>query len=721
MHNKQILADLTKTPVPPIIPNSLSVEALWKVQRISGITLAPDGQRVCASVARYDMQANTGSSCLWIFAAGQKAIELTSNGDPNSSDKDSGAQWSGDGKHIAFVAKRAGDEAAQIYLINPDGGEAKRLTQLSTGVSSISWVGDGKRSNTQLAFISWVWPDLANDQAQAKRLQERKQSKVKAHVVEHGHYRHWDHWLADGRVPQVHVVNIATGRVQNIMFGSDHYLPLGDPDGHCFDISPNGKMLAFVFNPLGKERADTSFKIGLLTIGEAAASRLATATQRKTKQTVRVLNANDLYEYASPKFSGDGAQLACTRAEFGKHFLASKRLAVLDVKTGKCNDWLSAWDREPAGNHQWGFASQDGQLQDSNPCLYFTAEDSGCQHLYRAQAGDTLPTVVAKGGTINEFCINANGLSYAVNSATYPTQIFYIKNVIDLENQPATRIDRLNDALLRKVKLGEVKAHWCKGANGDPVHIWVTYPPGFDPKKKYPLLHSIHGGPHTCFGDTWHARWNTQAFAAHGYVVACVQYHGSTSYGQAFKEAISGQWGLLEAHDIDAGTNYLVKQGYIDKDQVVGTGGSYGGYMVAMLNGKAHRKPKAADPFKAYVCHAGCFDWVSMFGDDAWFWHWRELGAYYYDDMQQVLKQSPHNYAANMNTPTLVLHGELDYRVPVSQGFQYFNTLRARGVESRLVYFPDENHWVLKPQNSRLWFSEFFGWVGQFVKGVGFK
>jgi dipeptidyl aminopeptidase/acylaminoacyl peptidase len=695
MHNQLIPADLTKTPVPPIIPNSLSVEALWKVQRISGITLAPDGQRVCASVARYNMQTNTSNSCLWIFAAGQKAIELTSNGDPSGSDKDGGAQWSSDGQHIAFVAKRAGDEAAQIYLINPEGGEAKRLTKLSTGVSNIQWVGDGQRSNSELAFISWVWPDLEGDAAQEKRLQERKQSKVKAHVVEHGHYRHWDHWLADGRVPQVHLVNITSGRVQNLMHGSDHHLPLSDPDAHCFDISPNGKTLAFVFNPLGKERGDTSFKIGLLSIDGPATSR-----KRKTKNSPRVLNANDLYDYASPKFSSDGAQLACTRAEFGKHFLASKRLAVLDVKTGKGDDWLSTWDREPAGNHQWHNAS-----------LYFTAEDEGRQHLYFAKAGDALPTLVAKGGTINEFCINANGVAYAVNSAMFPTQIFCTKNV----DEPAKRIDRLNDALLHKIKLGEVKAHWCKGANGDPVHIWVTYPPGFNSKKKYPLLHSIHGGPHTCFGDTWHARWNTQTFAAHGYVVACVQYHGSTSYGQAFKEAISGQWGLLEAHDIDAGTNYLVKQGYIDKEQVVGTGGSYGGYIVAMLNGKAHRKPKAADPFKAYVCHAGCFDWVSMFGDDAWFWHWRELGAYYYDDMQQVLKQSPHNYAANMNTPTLVLHGELDYRVPVSQGFQYFNTLRARGVESRLVYFPDENHWVLKPQNSRLWFSEFFGWVGRFV------
>jgi dipeptidyl aminopeptidase/acylaminoacyl peptidase len=696
MRNQLIPSDLTKTPVPPIIPNSLSVEALWKVQRISGLTLAPDGQRVCATVTRYDMQANTSNNSLWVFAAGRKAVELTSNGDPSGAAKDGSAQWSPDGKHIAFVAKRTGDETGQIYLINPEGGEAKRLTQLSTGVSSIQWIGDGQRNNTHLAFISWVWPDLNSDTAQAKRLQEQKRSKVKAHVVEHGHYRHWDHWLADGRVPQVHTVNIATGRVQNIMFGSGYHLPLGDPDTHSFDINANGKLLAFVFNPMGKERADTCFKIGLLTIG----------AQSATKANVRVLNANDLYEYASPKFSDDGLQLACTRAEFGKHFLAPKKLATLDLKTGKATEWLSSWDREPAGNHQW-----------LNHQLYFTAEDEGCQHLYSAQANDRTPTLVAKGGTINEFCINANGMSYAVNSATYPTQIYAANNLAE----PAKRIDRLNDALLRNLKLGDVQAHWCKGANGDPVHVWVTYPPGFDPKKKYPLLHSIHGGPHTCFGDTWHARWNSQAFAAHGYVVACVQYHGSTSYGQAFKDAISGQWGLLEAQDIDAATNYLVKQGYIDKDQIVGSGGSYGGYMVAMLNGKAHRKPKAADPFKAYVCHAGCFDWVSMFADDAWFWHWRELGAYYYDDMEQVLKQSPHNYAGNMNTPTLVMHGELDYRVPVSQGFQYFNTLRARGVESRLVYFPDENHWVLKPQNSRLWFSEFFGWLARFVKGVGVK
>ncbi len=689
MPKNQIPTDPAQTSAPPTIPNSLTVESLWKIQRISGIALSPNAQHVCASVTSYNMQANTSTSRLWLFAPGRKATELTSSGD-----KDSSPQWSGDGQHIAFVAKRSGDEVPQIYLINPAGGEAKRLTQISTGVSNIQWLGNHK----QLAFISWVWPDMASDKAQAKRLSEAKQSKVKAKVVEHGQYRHWDHWLADGRVPQVHIVTVATGRVQNAMHGTGYHLGLADPGAQSFNISADGKILAFEFNPLGNERADTCFKIGLLNLN---------ATGKPAK--VRVLNASDLYDYSQPRFSGDGTRLACMRGDFAKSYIAARRLTVVDIKTGKANEWLAQWDREPAGNHQW---SNDDQT------IYFTAEDEGCQHLYCAQANATTPTLVAQGGTISEFCINANGLSYTINSAMYPTQIFHSN-----QHQPhsAQRIDRLNDALLSKVKLGEVKAHWCKGANGDPVHIWVTYPPGFDPKKKYPLLQSIHGGPHTCFGDTWHARWNTQTFAAHGYVVACVQYHGSTSYGQAFKESITGQWGRLEAHDVDACTDFLVKQGSIDKDQVVGTGGSYGGYMVAMLNGKAHRKPKATDPFKAYVCHAGCFDWVSMFGDDAWFWHWRELGDYYYNNMKKVLQQSPHNYAANMTTPTLVLHGELDYRVPVSQGFQYFNTLRSRNVESRLVYFPDENHWILKPQNSRLWFSEFFNWVGRFVKPVGVK
>jgi dienelactone hydrolase len=247
------------------------------------------------------------------------------------------------------------------------------------------------------------------------------------------------------------------------------------------------------------------------------------------------------------------------------------------------------------------------------------------------------------------------------------------------------------------------------GALGDPVQVWLFYPPGFDPAKKYPLLQVIHGGPHTAVGDNWHYRWNNALFAAQGQVVAAVNYHGSSSFGHAFLDSITHRWGELELQDIEAATTELLKRRYIDPNRVYAAGGSYGGYMVAWMNGHVPGGPTGR--YAAYVCHAGCFDWTAMFADDAWAWHAKELGGWYWDDMARVNAQSPHAFAANMNTPTLVMHGAKDYRVPDAQGLAYYNTLKARGVAARLLWFPDENHWILKPRNSKVWHEEFFAWL----------
>jgi dipeptidyl aminopeptidase/acylaminoacyl peptidase len=250
------------------------------------------------------------------------------------------------------------------------------------------------------------------------------------------------------------------------------------------------------------------------------------------------------------------------------------------------------------------------------------------------------------------------------------------------------------------------------------VQMWLTYPPRFDRKKlagkkKYPVLHSIHGGPHAAAGDTFHYRWNTHVFAAHGHVVACVNYHGSSGFGFGFLDSITHRWGELELQDVEAGTDWLVKQPWVDRRRVFAAGGSYGGFMVAWMNG--HVKPGR---YRAYVCHAGCFDWTAMFSDDAYTWHAKELGAWYWEDPAKVQSQSPSAFVAAMKTPTFVIHGALDYRVPDQQGLAYYNTLKAKGVDARLLWFPDENHWVLKPRNSQLWYREFFDWLDRHDRSV---
>jgi dipeptidyl aminopeptidase/acylaminoacyl peptidase len=309
--------------------------------------------------------------------------------------------------------------------------------------------------------------------------------------------------------------------------------------------------------------------------------------------------------------------------------------------------------------------------------------------------------MVAEGGTVLGFDKAAGTLVTLTDSADHPARAFAA-----VPGAPLQRIDRFNDDVLGPVQMGRHEEVWITGALGDPVQMWVFYPPGFDPKKKYPLLHTIHGGPHTAPGDNWHYRWNNKLFAAQGYVVVNVNYHGSSSFGYAFLDSITHRWGELELKDIEAATDWLLKKPWIDKRRVFASGGSYGGYMVAWMNAHAKR-----GRYAAYVCHAGCYDWVGMFAEDAYTWFPKELGAAYWDDMAKVHAQSPHAFAARFTTPTLVIHGALDYRVPDAQGLAYYNTLKARGIDARLVWFPDENHWVLKPRNSKLWYGEFFAWL----------
>jgi len=322
--------------------------------------------------------------------------------------------------------------------------------------------------------------------------------------------------------------------------------------------------------------------------------------------------------------------------------------------------------------------------------------------------------VVVHGGWVSAFDKAAGTLVTLADCALHPARM-----TAHVPGQPAQRIESFNDELMDKLVLGRVEEVWFKGgsasgqAEGDKVQMWLVYPPDFEAgkgksAKKYPLMHNIHGGPHTGPGDNWHYRWNTQLFAAQGYVVASVNYHGSTGFGYAYTDSITHRWGALELQDIEAATDLLLQKPWADKHRVFATGGSYGGFMVAWMNGHV-----APGRYQAYVCHAGCFDWIGMFADDAWHWHSKELGAWYWDNREQIERQSPHAFAAQMKTPTLVIHGALDYRVPDAQGLAYYNTLKALNVDARLLWFPDENHWILKPRNSKLWHQEFFAWLKQ--------
>jgi dipeptidyl aminopeptidase/acylaminoacyl peptidase len=659
---------------------NITVDELWKIERLGAPSLSPDGAQAVATLTRYSMDDNKSASTLWLLSTlGGRPRALTHCGE-----KDGQPRFSPHGDLIAFVAKReqegAKDEEPQLYLIPPDGGEARRAASVATGVEAFRWFPDGRR----IAFVSWVWPELKGAAAQAKAHKAFKARKETGYVTSDAQYRYWDHHVPMGRVAHLHVLDLKTGKVKDLFEGTPCELSRADPDANCFDISPDGQRIVFAFDPAPEKRIDGRFALAEV---ELKTGKLRTLAQDKA------------WDFSAPRYSPDGDRVAFLASQQGRKHTMPSLLAVWDRDGGAWEPVSEAWDHEVHAPLLW---EADGQA------VLLASEDRGRRHLWRFDLPDRRAEAIVHGGWVQAFDKVAGTLVTLADSADHPGRLHS-----HVAGEPARRIEHFNDTLLAGLKLGRTEETWINGANGDPVQVWMTYPPGFDGKKKTPLMHNIHGGPHTAAGDTWHYRWNTHVFAAQGYVVAAVNYHGSSSFGYAFLDSITHRWGELELQDIEAATDTLLKKPWADRKRVFATGGSYGGYMVAWMNGHVQR-----GRYAAYVCHAGCFDWTAMFADDAYTWHAKELGAWYWDDMAQIHRQSPHAHAGAMETPTLVIHGAMDYRVPDQQGLAYYNTLKAKGVEARLLWFPDENHWILKPRNSQLWYAEFFGWLKRHDAGA---
>jgi dipeptidyl aminopeptidase/acylaminoacyl peptidase len=673
-------------------------EDMMALKRMGGPVISPHGRWVLFAAVDVDLKANKRTSHLWIVPlAGGESRQLTS--DPAG---ETGGRWSPDGKRFLFISPRGGSSQVWVGDFNSASGtvsgEPKKITSISTEADGAMWFPDGGR----ILFVSEVYPECGADACNKAKDEERANSKVKATTFTRLFYRHWNHYSSLKR-SHLFVVSSDGGVAQDITRG-DHDVPpfsLGGQDNYA--ISPDGLEVAFTSDHDDVEAASTNNDIFVVSMD--ADPLLAEPRKLSTSP------GSD----STPVYSPDGHYLAWRMQERAGYESDRFRLVVFDREKKNIINLSDHWDHW-VENLAWAPDSR---------YIYMTSEDAGEIPIYSIRVDrkvlldlqqGRLPLLVSHSHPITELTRGANDdlqvspdgntLVFTRMSARAPNEIYRL----EIGSKEAVQLTHLNDAVLSQVSMQPVESFWFTGAEGAKVQGFLVKPPNFDPQKKYPVKFLIHGGPQGQWGDEWTYRWNAQLFAAGGYLVIMINPRGSTGYGQKFIDEINGDWGGRPYVDLMNGLDYAEKAyPFIDKDRECALGASYGGYMINWIMGHTTR-------FKCLVSHDGMFNTESAYGstEELWFPEW-EFKGLPWANREAYRKWSPHLFATNFKTPTLVVHGQLDYRLDVSEGFQLFTTLQRLKVPSKMLYFPDEGHWVLKPQNSQLWYKTVNGWVDEWV------
>jgi dipeptidyl aminopeptidase/acylaminoacyl peptidase len=653
---------------PATTNRTLNVDLLWELHRIGSPVISPDGRWIVAPVTRYTVEDDKSHTDLWLFATdGSVERPLTRHGSAEGQ-----AVFSPDGAELAFVTRREDDDAAQIYILPmQEPGEARRLTDVPTGVSAPAWVGD------HIYFVSNVFPDLEWDEAK-KELEQRRKSHVSAHRWTSLPVSSWDRWLDETRQAHLYRIPASGGDIEPITLPAGRELPRANQSRSSYDVAPDGSLVVFVSD---SRPGGVRPKMDLFTVKPGSSD-------------ARNITEDNAAPDANPRFSPDGRTLAYTAQRIPGFYADTRRLVLYDVARGTRREVAADWDRSADGL-VW---APDGRG------LYGAIDDAGTTRVYYIPTDASQPPRSLTHDTgFDSLDVARDGTVVGLNqSFLYPPRLV----VIDPRDGSARRIDTINDETLAGVELGRYESVTYTGANGRPIQMWVHYPPGFDRSQRYPLFLLIHGGPHGAMTDGFHFRWNAQTFASWGYVTAWHNFHGSSGFGQEFTDAINPDWVTLPYEDTRLAAEWFARQPWIDSDRMVAGGGSYGGYLSSILLGREH-------PFKALVIHAPVYNMYSQMAAD-FAVHLERFGEYWEHDIYR--KISPHYFADQFRTPALVIHGQLDYRVPVGQAFELFRTLQHRGIDSRLIYYPNENHWILKPNNSIYWYNEVRDWIARYAQ-----
>jgi dipeptidyl aminopeptidase/acylaminoacyl peptidase len=683
----------------------MTFEDMMKMRRLGDLAVSPDGKWVLFSAMDVDLGKNTKTSHLWIVAvAGGEETPLAA-----SAAGESRGRFSPDGRQIAFLSARDGSQ--QVWLASFDTatgtiGEPHQFTHIGTEADNVTWSPDGK----YLLFTSSVYPECsatggeavpAVDENACDKLKddEQKQSKVKAKIFTALLYRHWNAFTGDKR-SHLFLASPKDGSFRDLNPGDTHDIPpfsLGEPDE--WDFSPDGKEIAFEEKKVDDPALSTNVDIFTLRLFDDLGNPNTQAQPVK----ISTSPGGDF----TPRYSPDGKWIAWRMQKRAGYESDRFRLVVYDRRTKTMREVLPNFDR---------WVDEEAWWPDSKS-IFFAAGDKGEEPIYVTSLGGKTTQLADDGEFGDLHPLSSRYVLASKMSVARPSEIVQVRipqdHPLDQNHFQEEQLSHLNDALFGQLDLPKMDFFWFPSIDSVKVQGFIIRPPGFDALKKYPVKFLIHGGPQGAWGDSWSYRWNPELFAANGYVVVMINPGGSTGYGQAFVDRVNGDWGGKPYIDLMRGLDYAEQHyPFIDKTRECALGASYGGYMANWVLGHTDR-------FKCIVSHDGMFNPESAYGttEEMWFNEWEFKGTPW-TNPALYREWSPMLAETHFKTPTLVVHSQLDYRLDVSEGYQLFDTLQRMKVPSKMLYFPDEGHWVLKPQNSQLWYKTVNDWVDQWTQAA---